>query len=91
VTIPLNQCGACGLDFGSISAFDEHRVGKHAYTFLEGLDLDPPRDDGRRCLDPGELLERGWRQDQRGRWRTPGRDASVRFAQPEIPASEGET
>jgi hypothetical protein len=71
----VNFCAACGLDFGSTSAFDAHRVGKHGYTFVEGLRMDPPREDGRRCLSSKELLERGWAQDSRGRWRTPIRES----------------
>ena len=76
----MNLCGGCGLDFGSVSGFDAHRVGRHAYTYLQGLDQTPPVEDGRRCLDPDELAERGWRQDTRGRWRQPARvDAPVGF------------
>lgn len=53
--VPLNQCSVCGLDFTGVEYFDQHRVGKHEYTFVEGLRMDPPREDGRRCLDEGEL------------------------------------
>jgi hypothetical protein len=49
-------------------SFDRHRTGVHAYTFLEGLDLDPPREDGRRCLDPDDMREAGMELDARGRW-----------------------
>jgi hypothetical protein len=70
----LNLCVTCGLDFGSVSAFDAHRVGKHAYTFIEGMRMDPPREDGRRCLSLDELQERGWAEDSRGRWRAPTRE-----------------
>jgi hypothetical protein len=38
-----------------VSAFDNHRVGKHAYMHSEGLKLDPPVEDGRRCLS-GEVV-----------------------------------
>jgi hypothetical protein len=51
----MNLCRACGLDFGSISAFDTHRVGKHAYTYSEGVLMDPVREDGRRCLSAAEI------------------------------------
>jgi hypothetical protein len=81
----VNLCRACGLDFGSVSAFDAHRVGKPAYMFAEGLDFSPPREDGRRCLDEFELRERGWTRDKFVRWRAPvrdgGRSPSVRSAQ----------
>lgn len=58
---PLNRCPMCGRDFTSDAYFDRHRVGKHAYTFAEGLRLDPAREDGRRCMDERELLAAGLR------------------------------
>ena len=64
----MNVCGACGLDFSSVRSFDAHRVGKHAYTWREGLNMDPPREDGRRCLHRSELEAAGMAQDARGRW-----------------------
>ena len=66
----MNLC-RCGLDFGSVSAFDRHRVGKHAFTFSEGLEMDPPCEDGRRCLDVDEMAAAGMELDPRGRWRLP--------------------
>jgi hypothetical protein len=75
MTRPLNLCSACGQDFGSISGFDSHRVGKHAHTTTEGLRMDPPREDGRRCLATWELEEKGWRSDYLGRWRMPARQS----------------
>ena len=45
----------CGEDFGFVSAFDSHRVGRHDYTYSEGAAMDPPRDDGRRCLSAREM------------------------------------
>lgn len=53
----MNLCTTCGLDFGSVSAFDRHRVGTHEYTLWEGLRRDPPQDNGRRCLDISEMQE----------------------------------
>ena len=50
-----NYCTACGTDFGSVAAFDSHRVGVHDYTYSEGLLLKPPREDGRRCLSAREI------------------------------------
>jgi hypothetical protein len=67
----MNVCGACGLDFGGIAAFDAHRVGRHEYTLAQGLQMDPPREDGRRCLDLDELLGLGFVQNAYGRWTTP--------------------
>lgn len=54
----MNYCRSCDQDFGSVSAFDRHRVGTHDYTYREGVKRDPPVEDGRRCLDLEEL-ERG--------------------------------
>lgn len=67
----MNLCRSCGQDFGSVSAFDRHRVGKHAYTFSEGLRMDPPHEEGRRCLDASEMRAAGMELDPRGRWRIP--------------------
>jgi len=67
----MNLCGTCGLDFGSVSAFDTHRVGKYQYDCAEGLERTPPREDGRRCLDEDEMLAAGLELDGRGRWRLP--------------------
>jgi hypothetical protein len=64
----VNLCRSCGQDFGSVSAFDRHRVGRHAYTFSEGLRFDPPRENGRRCRDEDELRTAGMELDQRRRW-----------------------
>ena len=79
---PLNECGACGRDFGSLGAFDQHRVGKYPQTgpaeyrdrLARGLvpdDEDWRPELGRRCLDESELRERGFTLDKHGRWRRP--------------------
>jgi hypothetical protein len=81
----MNLCCDCGEDFTGIRLFDAHRVGRHAYTYSEGLAMDPPREDGRRCLDVDEMQERGWRLDKRGRWQDPiqaARGALLRTRQP---------
>ena len=70
---PLNECGSCGHDFTSLESFDAHRVGKHAYTYSEGVSMEPMREDGRRCLHAAEMTERGWTQNIRGRWLNPTR------------------
>ena len=62
----MNLCRSCRQDFGSVSAFDRHRVGRHAYTLSEGLELG--REDGRRCLDVDEMQATGMALDARGRW-----------------------
>jgi hypothetical protein len=61
----LNLCSACGQDFGSVELFDRHRVGKHAYDFIEGLEMG--LEDGRRCLDASEMDSLGWRLNRLGR------------------------
>jgi hypothetical protein len=77
----------CGLVFGSLSAFEGHRVGRHAYTLSEGLRMKPPREDGRRCLAEWELTAAGWARDCRGHWRTPSR--AVRAAMREVQKDAG--
>jgi hypothetical protein len=76
----VNLCRAqgCGADFGSVTLFDAHRVGRHEYTFSEGFELDPPREDGRRCLDPDEMFAKGWALNDRSRWVDPVRSERVR-------------
>jgi hypothetical protein len=64
----MNECGACGEDFGGVSAFDAHRIGKHAYLFEEGLSMVPPSEDGRRCLSTQEMEARGFAKNARGLW-----------------------
>jgi hypothetical protein len=76
----VNLCTACGQDFGSVELFDRHRVGKHAYTFAEGLERG--LEDGRRCLDPQEMASAGWRLNGRGRWIDPARDPRGRLREP---------
>jgi hypothetical protein len=72
----VNLCRCCNEDFGSVTAFDAHRVGKHEYPWS------PEQEDGRRCLDTEDLKERGWHRDSRGRWRRPIRyEAVLRFRQ----------
>ncbi len=82
----MNICSACGEDFGSLSAFDAHRLGKYPQTgpseYLERLrlgltDADWTPDQGRRCLEPEEMLSKDWHQDRNGRWRTRGPDGDA--------------
>jgi hypothetical protein len=86
----VTQCDACHEDFGSLSAFDAHRVGRHGYSLTEGLRREPPVEDGRRCLAPWELEAAGWARDQHGRWRrsSHGWDASKTFQGRTLSASE---
>lgn len=67
----MNECRSCGLDFSTVPAFDEHRVGTHDYTLAEGMRREPPVYDGRRCLDESEMRDAGWSRDRWGRWKLP--------------------
>jgi hypothetical protein len=64
----MNFCRGCGEDFASVAAFDRHRVGVHAYTFAQGLLVNPTVEDGRTCMDEEELYVVGMELDSRGRW-----------------------
>jgi hypothetical protein len=75
----VNYCRSCREDFSSIANFDRHRVGKHEYTYWEGLKFDPPVEDGRRCLRTQELVGRGFRRDKYGRWSDPTRTPEARL------------
>lgn len=76
----MNECGACGEDFSSVAMFDRHRVGVHAYTYSEGIAMEPMREDGRRCLVLVEMTAKRWRKDARGRWCDPASIEAVRRA-----------
>lgn len=77
---PRNGCAACGQDFAGLTYFDKHRVGTFEYSLTEGLRLDPPREDGRRCLTRDEMLELGLALDKSGRWTDPAEAARLRAA-----------
>jgi hypothetical protein len=77
---PRNLCCACGQDFNSVDVFDRHRVGVHAYSYSEGAQMEPPREDGRRCLSVAEMAERGWQPTGDGRWFDPVSAARARLA-----------
>jgi len=68
---PRAYCRGCRQDFSGTRMFDRHKVGEHSFTYSEGLDMDPPREDGRRCLDIDEMEAMGWIKDKRGRWCDP--------------------
>ena len=84
-TSPVNLCRTCDTDFSSVAAFDRHRTGVHEYLFAEGLQLDSPREDGRRCLAPEEMLERGMELDPRGRWKISPTEAQRAFYEQHSP------
>ena len=75
----MNLCRACGENFSSVRTFDRHRVGKHEYTFSEGLRFDPPVEDGRRCLHPEEMTGLGLSRDKHGRWSDPSQNPGSRL------------
>jgi hypothetical protein len=52
---PLHDCSGCSQDFTSLALFDRHRVSVYSYSYSEGAQLFPPREDGRRCLDAEEM------------------------------------
>jgi len=67
----VNLCTACGQDFGSLTAFDRHRVGKYPqkgpseWTPAMG-EWTPEK--GRRCLDEEEMSAKGLIRSKRGTW-----------------------
>lgn len=56
-----SYCTSCGNDFSADWLFDKHRIGKHEYTYSDGLKLLPPVEDGRRCMTEDEMIEAGMR------------------------------
>lgn len=56
-----SYCTSCGKDFSHDGLFDRHRIGTHEYTYSEGLKLDPPKVDGRRCKTEQEMMKSGMR------------------------------
>lgn len=56
----MNKCIACGLNFGSVFAFDTHRVFRIKNDWST-----------RRCLITRELRGLGMEPDDYGRWRIP--------------------
>ena len=90
-TGPMNICTTCGDDFGSVSAFDAHRVGTYLQTGATeytGPLADWNPDLGRRCLTATELLERGWKRDGRGRWRQSSKGAPWASSQDQAVTAE---
>lgn len=77
----LNYCNTCGKDFKSVSAFDQHRTGTFEYDYSQGVKMDPPREDGRRCMSTDEMRVKGMEQDKFGRWRKPLDEAGRQWLQ----------
>jgi hypothetical protein len=85
----MNICPTCDEDFGSVSAFDAHRVGKYlqrgSSEYMGPLaDWKPGK--GRRCLTVEELIGGGWTRDGRGRWRRPSEGAPWALSQNQVTA-----
>ena len=57
-------CRGCCESFNSVGAFDMHRTGNHATD--------------RRCMSPGEMYERGMRENADGYWVTQLMPSDVR-------------
>lgn len=79
----MNLCRSCNQDFSSVRGFDFHRVGRHEYTYSQGLKFEPMVEDGRRCLSTDELHMRGFRHDERGRWCDPSQNPAARLSKPQ--------
>jgi hypothetical protein len=75
---PLNGCGGCRQDFTSLRLFDAHRIGAFESGNYQGHIEDWSLELGRRCLDVEEMAERGWEQDEKGRWFDPERVEDAR-------------
>jgi hypothetical protein len=59
----VNLCASCNQNFGSLTAFDRHRIGRYAHAHSE------QHPDGRRCLNEDEMHTAGLHQDANGSWR----------------------
>lgn len=67
----VSLCPLCKEDFATDASFDAHKTGVHDYTFAEGLNMVPSREDGRRCLGVDEMELAGFRRNDHGRWVQP--------------------
>jgi hypothetical protein len=67
----MNRCTTCGEDFGSIAAFDAHRVGKFPQKgpseYTGALEKWTPAK-GRRCLSVTEMEAKQFVRNGRGSW-----------------------
>jgi hypothetical protein len=71
----MNQCGGCKLIFGSLGAFDKHRVGEYKGLIYEIGESGRPtgkvlgkRPSTRRCLTVEEIQAMGMTQNKQGWW-----------------------
>jgi hypothetical protein len=68
-----NECRACGQVFGSLGAFDSHRVGKFSEPVYAPTDTKHKKPIGysnpsRRCLTIPEIQSLGMVQNDKGWW-----------------------
>lgn len=62
----MNKCSGCGKNFGSLNAFDMHRIGK----------FEPKtEDERRRCMTTEEMLSAGMRLVNE-KWRGPADESN---------------
>ncbi len=57
----MNLCCTCKTDFASVAAFDVTESGSTPTPLGKDLEPEPPREDGRRCMDQDEMLAEGAR------------------------------
>jgi hypothetical protein len=88
----VNLCTRCGEDFGSVSAFDAHRLGRfiqRGSAEYTGPIASWSPEKGRRCLTVEELFKSGWARDSRGRWRQPDHGAPWALSQDQAITERG--
>jgi hypothetical protein len=71
----IQACGDCGADFRGTDLLHRHRVG---------------RGSKRRCMTADEMRAKGWRRDEKGRWRRPRDTGYVHSSGGHRPASPGQ-
>src|SRR5579872_4503991 len=77
-----NSCGKCTLVFGSIGAFDKHRIGSHGEGIYAPDDVKRKNPIAytkptRRCMTLDEIMASGMVQNKRGWWIIGGFDGEV--------------
>jgi hypothetical protein len=71
----MNECSSCGRDYGSLRAFDAHRLGQYPQRgpseYVGPVEGWTP-EKGRRCMTTEELEEAGFIRNAYGRVTLPG-------------------
>ncbi len=70
-----NLCSGCGLTFGSLGAFDMHRIGSYGEAIYKPGDTKRKSPIGqapstRRCMTLEEIQAAGMKQNDKGWWLT---------------------